>query len=253
MAFHHYINPVTTLLFLVMSSGELCSQNIHAPSSHHRGRNTKDSLNAVYPWRKDVTSTVFWIGEAPAGANKTPNYASSWDGSWTRNYGGYDNPDPKARKGCRPTAFVPKQNPFYVALPYNDVRAGNMHKKEASKVIPWFKALSPLRGRTVLKGKWIQILHDGKSCYAQWEDCGPWTTDDYNYVFKGSKPQNSKNGGAGIDVSPAIRDYLGLRSGEKCHWRFVPFSRIPRGPWSLYGANNPFVNPRSHIAHRVKR
>ena len=40
-----------------------------------------------------------------------------------------------------------------------------------------------------------------------------------------------------------MRDYLGITGGTAVvHWRFVEFYRIPRGPWSKWGDNNPFVN-----------
>ena len=58
-----------------------------------------------------------------------------------------------------------------------------------------------------------------------------------------SCPPTPQNKGAGIDISPAVRDYLGITGGTAIvHWRFVEFYRIPRGPWSKYGDNNPFVN-----------
>ena len=76
-----------------------------------------------------------------------------------------------------------------------------------------------------------------------WEDCGPFTTEDWPYVFGDKPPVNTQNKGAGIDISPAVRDYLGITGGTAIvHWRFVEFYRIPRGPWSKYGDNNPFVN-----------
>lgn len=196
----------------------------------------------VYPWRKDITATVFWIGEQPSGRNKTPNDKSSWDGAWMKNYGGYDNPDPAARANFAPKAFRPGLNPFYVALPYNDRIDHRRHKPEASRVVPWFDHHDPEPGKTCCRGKWLQIHHNGKYCFAQWEDCGPFVTDDWKYVFGGHPPRNHENGKAGIDVSPAVRDYLGLKSGDKVHWRFVPFSRIPTGPWAWHGRNNPFVN-----------
>jgi hypothetical protein len=52
---------------------------------------------------------------------------------------------------------------------------------------------------------------------------------------------NPQNKGAGIDVSPAVRDYLGMPSGGKVDWRFVDVGEIPAGPWSKYGMNNHFV------------
>lgn len=198
-----------------------------------------------YPWKKNITATIFWIGEDPTARNPTPNYASSWDTKWQENYGGYDNPDPAARTlTYRPKAFTPKQNPFYIALPYNDRIDWRRHKPEASRVIPWFRKYQPKPGQTVLKGRWLQIVYKNKVCYAQWEDCGPFTTDDWKYVFGNARPKNTKNQGAGIDLSPAVRDYLGLKSGDKVHWRFVDFARVPRGPWAKYGDNNPFVNPK---------
>src|SRR6185369_11597700 len=50
-----------------------------------------------YPWNKEIVTTVFWIGEQPNGNNPVPNRSSSWDKNWTRNYGGFDNPDSSRR------------------------------------------------------------------------------------------------------------------------------------------------------------
>ncbi len=205
----------------------------------------------LYPWRQNITATIFWIGEKPSQNNPTPNDKSSWDQAWAVNFGGYDDPNPAARVAChqsgdfRPKNFVPRLNPFYVALPYNDVAGWSRHKPEASRVIPWFARHNPAPGKTVLKGRWVQIHHNGRSCYAQWEDCGPWVTDDYEYVFLGKRPKNTSNKSAGIDISPAVRDYLGLQSGRQCHWRFVEDAQVPHGPWKKYGqtaaaaASNP--------------
>ncbi len=231
------------LILSILTVSLAMGQSVFADSERKSSRKTSGKLfNYVGPWKQNITSTVFWIGEKPAGANKTPNHKSSWDGKWALNYGGFDDPNPAARVGFRPKAFTPRQNPFYIALPYNDVKTYRSHKPEASKVIPWFKYYVERPGKSVCKGKWVQIIHDGKSCFAQWEDCGPWTTDDHEYVFGDARPKTYENNGAGIDVSPAIRDYLGLQSGEKCNWRFVPFHRVPTGPWRHYGTNNPFVN-----------
>ena len=49
------------------------------------------------------------------------------------------------------------------------------------------------------------------------------------------------NKGAGLDVSPAVRDYLGLKQTDVTDWRFVDFSGVPHGPWSTLGENNTFV------------
>jgi len=232
------------ILLSMLSNG----QNVRSSSS--KSTTSKKFYNYVGPWKKDITATVFWVGEKPSGANKTPNDKSSWDVNWAKNFGGFDNPDPSARVGFRPKGFVPKQNPFYVALPYNDILKYGRTKPEAARVIPWHKYQFEKHGKTILKGVWVQIFHEGKYCFAQWEDCGPWNTDDYEYVFGDKPPKTTRNNSAGIDISPAVRDYLGLKSGEKCHWRFVPFQRVPKGPWALFGTNNPFKN--SDVIPHVK-
>jgi len=196
---------------------------------------------ALYPWRLHVTITTFWIGEQPSERNPVANLKSSWDQNWMANYGGYDDPEPTKRIAnftsgeFRPKAFVPKLNPFYVALPYNDVVSSHQHKTEASRVIPWFGRMHPEPGETVCKGRWLQIYNGSRSCYAQWEDCGPWVTDDWEYVFGNKPPQTTQNGCAGLDISPAVRDYLNLESGKKVHWRFVEAAQVPNGPWKKYG------------------
>ena len=195
----------------------------------------------VYPWKTQVTCTIFWIGEPSSERNPASNGKSSWDGQWLTNFGGLDDPDPANRianpttSEFRPKNFVPKLNPFYVALPYNDVLNSSSHKPEAARVIPWFTRVRPEPGKTVCKGRWIQIFRAGRSCFAQWEDCGPWVTDDWEFVFGTKPPKTTQNGAAGIDLSPAIRDYLGLASGMKVHWRFVEAAQVPAGPWKKYG------------------
>jgi group II intron maturase len=193
-----------------------------------------------YPWRRGIITTIFWIGERPRGNNPVPNVRSSWDKHWYYSYGGYDNPDPGSRRNFIPISFVPRQNPFYFALPYNDVEGGHT-KYEASQVIPWFKQAFVRNGQTVLKDRWIAVHHGNKVCYAQWEDCGPFRTDDWRYVFGNERPRPNLNQGAGLDVSPAVRDYLGLGVKDACDWKFVEFREIPAGPWAMYGDNNTFV------------
>jgi hypothetical protein len=169
-----------------------------------------------------------------------PNARSSWDRYWYYRYGGYDDPDPGSRRNFIPINFVPRQNPFYCALPYNDVQGGHT-KREATQVIPWFKQAFARDGQTVLKDRWIAVQHGNKVCYAQWEDCGPFRTDDWRYVFGKERPRPNLNQGAGLDVSPAVRDYLGLGVKDACDWKFVEFREVPSGPWATHGDNNTFV------------
>lgn len=195
-----------------------------------------------YPWKTDIVATVFWVGELPTENNPTPNTASSWDTQWTANFGGYDDPDPSRRApDYRPAGFVPKQNPFYVALPYNDCIDYKTTKATAARFIPWFKEKFRESGKSVCRDRWIAIRSGDRVCYAQWSDCGPFLTDDVEYVFGDGRPTNPKNNGAGIDVSPAVRDYLGFKTNTKIDWRFVEVDEVPNGPWRAYGTNNHFV------------
>jgi hypothetical protein len=199
-----------------------------------------------YPWKTDIVATVFWVGETPTENNPTPNHCSSWDTSWMSNYGGLDDPDPAKRApDFRPVNFVPRQNPFYVALPYNDVVNSSTTKEEASKIIPWFKQAFKREGQSVCRDRWIAVKYQDRICYAQWSDCGPFVTDDAQYVFGSGRPTNTKNKGAGIDISPAVRDYLSFKAEGKCDWRFVDLHEVPDGPWRSFGNNNHFVKTKA--------
>ena len=193
-----------------------------------------------YPWKTSIVTTIFWIGEQPGGHNLTPNRKSSWDKEWTKNYGGFDDPNPAHRRNYVPVRFTPRQNPFYCALPYND-KAHTGHRPEAARVVPWFNEAYQGPAVSTCKGRWLAIRKGNQTAYAQWEDAGPFRTDHWQYVFGNERPKPSLNGGAGLDVSPAVRDYLGLKQTDVTDWRFVELSEVPRGPWSRLGDNNPFV------------
>ena len=193
-----------------------------------------------FPWKKDIVTTVFWIGEEPSGNNPVPNRSSSWDKNWTGSYGGFDDPNPAHRSNYTPVKFTPHQNPFYCALPYND-KAREGHRPEAAQVIPWFKDAFQGPGFSVCKGRWIAIRKGNKVVYAQWEDAGPFRTDHWQYVFGDERPKPNLNNGAGLDVSPSVRDYLDLKPTDVTDWKFVEFSEVPPGPWAKLGDNNTFV------------
>jgi hypothetical protein len=108
-----------------------------------------------------------WVGEPSDAENFfIPNDASYWDGAWQNHFGGVD--DPERRDGYWPAAFRPKENPFYVALPYGEFVRDLKLKPEAQN-IPWYRrGLSPL-----LKNRWVGIGRVGRSCFAQWQDVGP--------------------------------------------------------------------------------
>jgi hypothetical protein len=194
----------------------------------------------IFPRRTNNVTTTFRIGEKPTKNNPVPNHTSSWDPNWAKNYGGTDDPDRAVRVNYAPKDFVPHQNPFYIALPYNDLTKDG-HKPEASTVIPWFKEAYQGPTKSVLKGHWVAIRFKNKIAYAQWEDCGPFRTDHSGYVFGNERPKPNLNKGAGLDVSPAVRDFLGMADTDVTDWRFVEFEEVPRGPWAIHGENNTFV------------
>jgi hypothetical protein len=164
---------------------------------------------ALHLWKQNIVATVFQVGEPPR-ANDPGNLESAWDKDWIQ----------KAKT----------QNPFYVALPYNDVQNGHT-KPEARSIIPWFTTAFVRDGQSVLKDRWVAIRKGDLVCYAQWEDVGPFQVDHWQYVFGNERPRPNKNRGAGIDVSPAVRDFLGLGGLDAVDWKFVSDREIPRGPW----------------------
>ncbi|HMJ05163.1 MAG TPA: hypothetical protein VK474_02805 [Chthoniobacterales bacterium] len=211
---------------------------VFAPTTHSMSELARPARQ--FSWKANIVTTVFWIGEKPSANNPVPNRSSSWDANWAANYGGYDDPNPAQRRNMIPANFTPHQNPFYCALPYND-KAREGHRAEAPKVVPWFKEAYQGPGVSTCKGRWIAIRKGARTVYAQWEDAGPFRTDHWQYVFGNERPKPNLNQGAGLDVSPAVRDYLGMQDTDVTDWKFVEFKDVPPGPWAKYGDNNTFV------------
>ncbi len=245
--------------FAVFIAFDSAFAQIEAVGEKDKPRSRKASASPAarpFPWKANIVTTVFWIGEQPSGNNLTPNRTSAWDKQWTKNYGGFDNPDPAHRRNYVPIKFIPEQNPFYCALPYND-KARTGHRPEAPRVVPWFQAAYQGPAVSTCKDRWIAIRKGDRIAYAQWEDAGPFRTDHWQYVFGNERPKPNLNQGAGLDVSPAVRDYLGLQQTDVTDWRFVDFSDVPRGPWAALGENNTFViNSRKKgvkVTERLRR
>jgi hypothetical protein len=99
---------------------------------------SKSDVSSLYPWKKNILTTVFWIGNDTTTYDSMDNFKSAWDGAWTQNYGGTD--DPIKRVGFLPKKFAATLNPFYVALPFNDLK----YPELAKKYMPWYK--EPPRG-----------------------------------------------------------------------------------------------------------
>jgi hypothetical protein len=195
---------------------------------------------------ENVSTTIFWVGEPAAADNGyIANDVSAWDECWQAHYGGVD--DPTNRSGYLPSAFTPAENPFYVALPYDDLDGNGAPKWNVADVVPWAKTTTIPPTDSAVKNHWVKIAHGGNTCYAQWEDVGPFKDNDFHYVFGPRKPRSRVNQRAGLDVSPAVRDCLGLTEGiSPTNWRFVDESEVPAGPWtSIVTTSQLDFNPPS--------
>ena len=191
--------------------------------SQMKARSKSWAANAdKYPWKTGVTPSMFWIGEDGAG-----NSASAWNASWVKTNGGADSPADRSGYGSGDHAS--RVNPFYVALPFNDLANPNDAKK-------WLPAgwthLVGTDGQPVsaCKDRWVEIKNSrGDTCYAQWEDVGPEGNDDGGYVFGAEKPKHQP----AIDVSPAVAAYLGLQQNDNktVSWRFVDEQNVRPGAW----------------------
>lgn len=190
---------------------------------------TARASDPALPEHRNISATMFWVGEPADAANGyIANNASAWDDHWQAHFGGVDNPSHRQRNGNWPASFRPKENPFYVALPYDDhTDSGSV--KASARHIPWYDPQRP-PGPTysIVKNTWVAVTRGGKTVYAQWEDVGPYNTDDINYVFGSKQPSYRASG---IDLSPAAAIYLGTNGAGTVSWRFVRPSQVPPGPW----------------------
>jgi hypothetical protein len=184
----------------------------------------------------NIISTVFWVGEGATSDNAhISNAASAWDGVWAEHFGGID--DPNHRNGYLPASFTTKENPFYVALPYNDLTENGDRKANAINC-PQYAQLKN-HPYSWCKNAWLAVRSGDKIAYAQWEDSGPLGEDDTNYVFGNSQPLNIWGAKAGIDLSPAMRDYLGVEDVDRCDWTFISAGEVPDGPWKQIITTTP--------------
>ncbi len=183
-----------------------------------------------------IMTTVFWVGETADSDNaQISNVPSAWDENWQASYGGVDNPD--HRSGLLPTGFTPHENPFYFALPYADLTEDGARKASSNSCLPYTASTND--HYSWCKNVWIAVSYGGKTAYAQWEDVGPLLDDDTNYVFGAAAPRNTFGARAGLDVSPAVRDYLGLHGDDRTTWAFIPATDIPGGPWKDIVTTSP--------------
>jgi hypothetical protein len=205
-----------------------------------------------YPWHTRIIATTFWVGEIydPNAADGS-QVMSAYDDNWVASYGGCDGiwidgrchterrfPD----NGWFPRSMVPLQNPFYLDLPYDDVNDDGTFAARAEH-IPWaswepYASRVSDRSFSMMKDRWVEIRRGKHVCFGQIEDAGPGQYADVNYVFgrNDARPANTRNNGAGMDVSPAINGCLHFAElngqTDRVDWRFVDGEDVPLGPWN---------------------
>jgi hypothetical protein len=184
-----------------------------------------------YFLHENIIATIFWAGEGESYDNDyITNVESAWDEKWMEHFGGIDDPD--KRKGYGPADFKPKENPFYFALPYNDFNDNGERRDNAKNIIYWGDEKKWGGDESMLKNRWIKITKGEAVAYAQWEDSGPFLYNDSEYVFGEARPKNTFLEKAGLDISPAVADYLNIKGSGVVNWTFIDFLSVPDGHWS---------------------
>jgi hypothetical protein len=206
-----------------------------------------------YPVHTSIVATTFWVGEVfDPHADDGSQVFSTYDDHWMSAYGGCDGVvvDDECRTERRvaenhffPTRMTPRQNPFYLDLPFDDVNDPSAAARRAS-VVPWAhdpgwaeKLADP--HQSIMKNRWVAIRKGNNVCYGQIQDAGPGQYDDAEYVFgtHDERPVNDRYNGAGMDVSPALNGCLGFSElngqNDRVDWWFVDDADVPEGPWRI--------------------
>jgi hypothetical protein len=222
------------------------------PTSVGRAATRKVAKGRSYPVHDQVQTTWFNVGgvDDPQGGQETQNVASAWDDQWATHFGGCDGVGPLgprcipeqrvAGNGYFPRQMTPKENPFYVALPFDDANDDLAFARRTS--IPW-AADGAYAGRlgdrsiSLMKNRWVAVSGPtGRACYAQVEDAGPWYYHDFAYVFSAAAPARRPS----LDVSPSVFSCLGVSLDQgvtTTSWRFV--DAPPPGPWTRVVTTRP--------------
>ena len=239
---------------------------------------TSAAAPRTYPVHTGIVSTTFWVGEIfNASAADGSQVCSTYDSQWAKRWSGKDNgttagagtdcagapmggcdgkpsgagnsfqcaTEPRtAQNGYFPTdpSVTPKENPFYLDLPFDDVNNSAAYASRGSTV-PWagdagYVGNAANQGFSYMKNRWVKLSRNGSVCYGQVQDAGPGQYDDQAYVFgaNDARPSSKDFGGAGMDVSPALTGCLGFSDVDGItggvNWSFVENTDVPAGPWT---------------------
>lgn len=227
----------------------------------------------TYPWHTNIVATTFWVGELfNASLADGSQVCSTYDSKWALHWSGISTGKvPQSADGCAgspsggcdgisgskgscktearkapdywPSKATPRENPFYLDLPYDDINDSKAFKARCTD-IPWagdpgYAGKCKDGNVSYMKNRWVHIVGaSGRDCYGQIEDAGPSHGSLYHdtaYVFgaKDARPAQKQFNRAGMDVSPALNGCLGFREldgdTDKVRWQFV--DAPPPGPW----------------------
>ena len=207
-----------------------------------------------YPLHTSIVATTFWVGEiVDPSASDGSQEVSAYDDAWLTNYGGCDGviaEDGSCQTERRvadddyfPTRMTPRQNPFYLDLPFDDVNNPTA-AAQRSTVVPWahdpgWRERLADPARSIMKNRWVAVRKGSRTCYGQIQDAGPGEYDDSRYVFgtDDARPKSRRYNGAGMDVSPALNGCLGFSelngTSDRVDWWFVDDDDVPPGPWRM--------------------
>ncbi|MDQ0757128.1 hypothetical protein [Arthrobacter sp. B3I4] len=217
----------------------------------------------VYPVHTNIVSTTFWVGEVfNASAADGSQVCSTYNRQWAFRHTGVNlGAVPPSASACAGSIYggcdgvssgtagsftcsteartaadgyfpqhqpPPKENPFYLDLPFDDVH-DPIAFQQRCQVIPWAAADNAATGinhcadpgYSYMKNRWVKLTGPGgRVCYGQNEDAGPSSGTAYHdaaYVFgaNDARPANPNYSadvgqGAGLDVSPALNGCLGF-------------------------------------------
>jgi hypothetical protein len=242
---------VTTVILLAARPVTRSSAGAVTPTPSPSVSASPSGAAREYPWHTGIVSTTFWVGEIfDPNASDGSQMLSTYDGNWFASYGGCDGVSTggtcstearTAANGYFPTTMTPKENPFYLDLPFDDIN-DSIGLKTRQSVIPWagdaaYAGAGTNSNVSLMKNRWVRITANGQTCYGQIQDAGPGQYHDAAYVFgsNDARPANKEFNGAGMDVSPAMNGCLRYSEldGENdvVNWQFVEASDVPAGPW----------------------
>jgi hypothetical protein len=196
-----------------------------------------------YPVHRQVLAMQFRLGAIVSQRDgyDGQSVSSAWDARWAQHYGGCDglgpvgvacSADTAARRGPDwfPTVTVPRENPYYVALPFDDLVPNGTTGRErmAWSQDPGFAGRQGDRTVSFLKNRWVSVSGPAGTCFAQVEDTGPGAPDPA-YVFDAEAPKDYY----GMHLSPALFRCLGFDGTAldgRVDWAFV--DAPDQGPWA---------------------